>query len=450
MVQIIRTLSFFQVEQGLDSDGSLRLKRVPCTLASTDRQVEQIIKKNTENTVSSAPQITVYPTEINMTPERRQDPNFVGKIHLRERLFNSETNTYGTEQGNAVTVERLMPNPFDLTVNADVWTTNMQNKLELIQQIAWLFNPSLEIQTSDNYVDWTSISLMELTGINYSSRTIPVGAEEEIDFTTFTFKVPIWLSPPAKVKKLGIIQKIITSVYNSSGNLEDAILSETNLMARVRTTPLKYNTLLLGGEVHLLGSEESSTPNNTQLAVHDEVNHTDLEWDKLSQQFGIINDNVSRIIFEQPDGTEVSGTVAKHPTIKTRLTFTVDIDTIRAATETAIDAIINPLAGGPGFGLKAAVAGQRYLITEDIGNDPAGNPGQQTPDAWPAANAKKNDIIEFGGSGWFVSLEAATNTLTSVVNNLTTNIQYKWDATNSRWVKSYEGFYAGGDWCLII
>lgn len=445
---MVRTLSFFEVEEGLKSDGTLLLRRVPCRLSSSSRMVEQIIKKNSEITIGSAPQISVYLTGMELAPERRQTPTHVSKIHLRERKFDSETNTYSTEQGNSVTIERLMPTPFDMIVNADVWTTNMQNKLELFQQIGWLFNPALEIQTSDNFVDWTSISYIELTGVNYTSRTIPIGTEEEIDFMTLTFKIPIWITPPAKVKKLGIIQKIIASVFDGKGNLEDAILSETNLLSRQRITPLDYHALLLNGEVHLLEMTEVLKPENTTLTVPPETDHVDVEWDKIVQQFGVINDGVSKIIFEQPNGTEVAGTVTKQDPIKTRLTFTVDPDTIPVTTETAIDAIVDPLAGAPGAGLTTAVTGQRYLLTKDIGFDVG--PGGDAPIAWPGIVAKKHDIIEFGGSGWFVTFAAATATTVAVVNNLTTGIQYKWDLTNKQWIKSYEGFYDSGFWCIII
>ena len=88
-----------------------------------------------------------------------------------------------------------------------------------------LFNPSLEIQTTDNYIDWTSLSVVELDNINFSSRTIPVGTETEVDVATLTFSMPIFISPPTKVKKLGVITHIITSIFNEkTGNID---LSQT-------------------------------------------------------------------------------------------------------------------------------------------------------------------------------------------------------------------------------
>ena len=87
-----------------------------------------------------------------------------------------------------------------------------------------LFNPSLEIQTTDNY-GRTSLSVVELTNISFASNTIPTGTETEIDVASMTFTMPIYISPPTKVKKLGVITHIITSIFNErTGNID---LSQT-------------------------------------------------------------------------------------------------------------------------------------------------------------------------------------------------------------------------------
>ena len=98
-----------------------------------------------------------------------------------------------------------MPTPYTLTVACDIWTSNTEQKLQILEQICMLFNPSLEIQTTDNYIDWTSLSVVELNNISFSSRTIPLGTETEVDVASLTFSMPIFISPPTKVKKLGVI-----------------------------------------------------------------------------------------------------------------------------------------------------------------------------------------------------------------------------------------------------
>ena len=98
-----------------------------------------------------------------------------------------------------------------------------------------LFNPSLEIQTTDNYVDWSSLTSVELTGTSFSSRSIPIGTESEIDIAQLSFTTPIYINMPAKVKKLGIITNVIMSIFWSWTGMA-LFLVESGLDFFVRST----------------------------------------------------------------------------------------------------------------------------------------------------------------------------------------------------------------------
>ena len=211
LLQIVRLLSNFSVRY---SDGTL--VRLPVMYGDPDRQAATVINQNSENTVQSAPRIAVYLSELELDTNRLGDSSFVGKIHVRERAYDEEANAYGNYQGNSYTVERLMPTPYKLTVKVDIWTTSTDQKLQVLEQILMLFNPSLEIQTTDNYVDWTSLSVVDLTGVVLSSRSIPSGTATDIDVATLTLQTPIWISPPAKVKKLGVITQIISNIFTGT------------------------------------------------------------------------------------------------------------------------------------------------------------------------------------------------------------------------------------------
>ena len=220
ITQIIRLMSNFSYKDG---DGSLRT--IPVMYGDISRQVSHIIRDNSENKLPSVPRMGVYVTGVEMDRSRLSDSSFISKIHVRERAYDSTGKEYLNEQGKNVTVERLMPTPYTLTLNADIWSSNTEQKLQIMEQIMMLFNPSLEIQTTDNYVDWTSLSVVELSNINFSSRTIPLGTETEVDVATLSFTTPIYISPPTKVKKLGVITHIITSIFNEqTGNID---LSQT-------------------------------------------------------------------------------------------------------------------------------------------------------------------------------------------------------------------------------
>ena len=211
VTQMIRLLSNFTYKDGKGS-----LVKVPVMYGDITRQVGHILRDNSENKIPSAPRISVYISGLQLDRDRISDSTFVSKVHLRERTYDSAGKEYLNTQGKNVTVERLMPTPYTLELTADIWSTNTDQKLQIMEQILMMFNPSLEIQTTDNYVDWTSLSVVELDNVNFSSRSIPVGTESEIDVSQLGLKTPIYISPPTKVKKLGVITNIVMSIFDES------------------------------------------------------------------------------------------------------------------------------------------------------------------------------------------------------------------------------------------
>ena len=216
LTQIIRAFSNFSYKDG---DGDLKV--VPVTYGDLTRQVANIIRDNSENKMPSAPRMAVYITSMQMDRARLSDSSFISKINIKERAFDEPSQTYTNTQGSGYTVERLHPTPYTLGVNVDLWSSNTEQKLQILEQIFMLFNPDLEFQTNDNYVDWTSLSVLQLENIDFSNRAIPVGTESEIDIATLSFIAPVYISPPTKVKKLGVITEIINSVLNfDAGTIE--------------------------------------------------------------------------------------------------------------------------------------------------------------------------------------------------------------------------------------
>ena len=124
----------------------------------SSRQAATIIANNSASSLPSAPLITYYITGLEYNQRWTTDPTFVDKVQVRQRAYNPDTQSYEQTQGQAFTIERLMPVPYTLRVTVDFWTTNYQQKLEIIEQLGTLFNPALEIQSTDNFVDCTSLS----------------------------------------------------------------------------------------------------------------------------------------------------------------------------------------------------------------------------------------------------------------------------------------------------
>ncbi len=445
--QFIRMMSNFQVEFGKDRNGQTVLQRVPVYYGDASRQAAMILRNNSENTLNAVPAMAVYISGMQYDQSRTQDPSFVGKMQIRQKSYNPTTGEYGTTQDSAYTVERMMPVPYKMTLKLDIWTSNTEQKLQLFEQIGAIFNPSLEIQSTDNYIDWTSLSTVTLTDTNWTGRSVPTGSEEPIDIYTMTFEIPIWISSPAKVKQLGVVHKIINSIFDANGNIDENSLLESNLLARKMLTPLGYGVLFVGNTLKLIKKSELVNANQT-----DKLGTADA-WHTLIDMYGSLQDGVSQVRlqlaseYDETVGytglTELVGTVAYHPTDDTLLLFTVDTDTAPANTLSPINAVIDPqTVNVDQLNLLTPATGTRYLILDDIGQ--AGS----SSIAWGNLIAHANDIIQYNGSIWTVSLDSTAHTQVEYVTNLTTNTQYKW--LGGQWTKSIEGVYREGEWSIIL
>ena len=452
LLQFIRAFSNFQVEFGKDRNGVATLQTVPVKYGDSNRMVSSILRENSENKIIPSPMISCYITSMEYNRERVQDPTFVDKKHIRQRKFNQNTGTYDIQQGNAFTVERLMPVPYTLTLNVDIWTSNTNQKLQLLEQILVLFNPALEIQSTDNYLDWTSLSYIELSNTQWSSKTVPQGNEDMLDIATLTFTVPIWITPPSKVKKMGVINKIVASIYDNTGTVSSGIFDNDMLMGtRMKFTPMNYGVLLLGNIITIIDYNETTTNKLNSSPLNDppeKIGTNDVSWRAIINQYGELQSGISQIRLEQ-GSAEIVGTVAYHPSNDFQMIFTVSADTIPTNDLAAVSKIINPLKSAPGHGLPLPAAGQRYLTLNNIGN----SSNTDGPDAWKNANgtdfiANANDIIEYTGVMWQVVFNSTVESTVHYVTNSHTGIQYKWSGTE--WIKSYEGEYKAGDWSVVI
>jgi hypothetical protein len=452
LVQFIRMISGFQVEFGKDQQGNTTLQRVPVYYGDGSRQVAQIIANNSENSLPTVPAMTVYINGLNYDRDRVQEPSFISKLNIRQRTYNDISEEYEQTQGNAFTIERLMPVPYMLDLKVDIWTSNTKQKLQLLEQLQVLFNPSLEIQSTDNYIDWSSLSVIYLDSTVWTSRSVPIGTENPVDVATLTFKLPIWISPPAKVKKLGVIQKIIASIHDADGDLSSAVFNDTNLLGEKQYfTPMNYGVLLVGNTLTLLKIHEIADPRDPTVETQTKIGTSD-DWPNLINVYGVLENGTSQIRLRNEDGvTEVVGTVSYHPTDATQLIFNADIDTYPTNTLSNINAIIDPRKDSVIPLVQAAVSGTRFLILNNIG-DQATTSGNGAP-LWRGTNgselvAHTNDIIQYNGVQWTVSFDSQQSTSVQYVSNLNTGTQYKWNL--NQWVKSWEGEYKNGDWTLVL
>lgn len=433
VTQFMRVFIGFKYQAG---DGEQR--QIPVMYGDMSRQVASIIKENSENKMLSVPRIACYISGLELDTSRLSDATFVSKVSVRERKYETDPSTgereYLNVQGNSYTVERLMPTPMKLTMKADIWTSNTDQKLQLLEQILILFNPSLELQTTDNYLDWTSLTSLYLNTVNFTSRTIPAGAESEIDICSLDFEMPIYITQPAKVKKLGIVQTIISNVFTEEGdivNLESLIFNQKSGNVQVSTN--KFKVLLFKSNTGDINDYQYDVtivnPDQAVLSLgldqQERKAGDPIDWNAVIDLYGGYFPG-SLIRFKQSSGYDLVGTFVVNPVDPSVMVVTFDADTLPTNTlipssmsgidaKGTIDAIIDPTRFNPLelYGTQSSIpVGLRYLMLDEVNSSK--NVGGTTtypsgaydgPDAWKNLDGsdpviKANSVIEWNGSAW--------------------------------------------------
>jgi hypothetical protein len=440
--QIIRALSGFKYQT---ADGKQRT--VPVSYGDLTRQVASIIRDNSENKIPSAPRVAVYITDLQLDRTRLADATHISKVNIRERepITNDQGDIidYAPYQGNGYTVERIMPTPYKLTVKADIWSTNTDQKLQILEQIMMLFNPSLELQTTDNYIDWTSISVLEITNINFSSRNIPQGIDSDIDIATITFETPIYINPPTKVTRLGVIHDIIMNIHDESYSFdveERVNIGGFDVFVYYDKTTSQYYAELLDTK-----SIIQSLPDDAVAAW--KKTGQDFNWRVLLDQYaGKFRAGASQIFLKQTNGNEIVGTVALNPLDETKLVINFDQDTYNTNTlmensqgvcRGTVEAIVNPETYNPGIPANNT----RLLLL---------NPIASGTTAWNSFVADANDIVEYVDGLWEIVFDASEETPEGIcyVTNLRTGVQYQFE--DSVWTRAFEGEYQKGSWRIVL
>jgi hypothetical protein len=334
------------------------------------------------------------------------------------------------------------------------------------------------LQTTDNYVDWTSLTVLHLTDIRWSNRTIPIGIDSEIDIATMSFETPIFITPPAKVKKLGVITSVIANMWDEERGTIDLSQSMPEMTAYTEELPPIEEVVKNDSERSTvtridtdLGQRSTVATsyrnygvyirgNNAQLIERDNIGT--VQWLKPIESYpGTYIADVSEIRLRTETGFIV-GTFTINPFNDFELSINWDTDTLPTGdvvsgpardtnSYTSFDKIVDPLTYNP---TNDKVAGFRILVLSAINDSSSiNNAGYDGPDAWKNNNgtdfvANANDVIEWDGASWNTVIDSTDSTNGINQKNLTTGIVYKWNGED--WLQAFEGEYPVGTWELYL
>lgn len=240
ILQFMSIFADMNVEVGKNATKDKRLITVPIANASKDRVVASIKGEHTQNKLLRLPMMSAYLTGIEQAPELRKG---VGQTRRNAylptgQLFPDDINV----------VHQRMPVPYMANFELGIFASNEDQHYQILEQILSIYDPILQIQTSDEIFDWTRITQVELTGITFDENQPSTNARRIIQ-TTLNFQTHVYIGIPADVR-----QNFVKDIYLRVGAVSQASQSSEDIIAELDSQGLDYNLILSLDDVDLTQS----------------------------------------------------------------------------------------------------------------------------------------------------------------------------------------------------
>lgn len=210
---------------------------VPIMYGNRDRVVGWIKGEFTQNKPIRLPMMSAVITGIALAPEMRKG---VGAVRRNTYLPRGEVIPDGIK-----TVRQQMPIPYKLNASLAIWASNHEQRYQILEQILMVFDPILQIQKNDALFDWTKITTVELTGIDYEDN-YPIGTDRRMLISNLTFELPIWISAPANIK-----DDFVKDIYARIGVVGNDSLTNEEMVADLDAQGIQYELWFDGDALEL-------------------------------------------------------------------------------------------------------------------------------------------------------------------------------------------------------
>lgn len=221
ITQFMRVFSGFQVEFNRDdnNDNIKDKKTCPVHYGSPDRIVANVLHKDGVSYSTSLPLMSALLTAIELNPENR-----------RTNYHEENVTRVRSSDGLHVVNQKIIGVPYRMSVDLSIYTSNTTQMFQLLEQIMIMFNPKLTIQKSDNILDWTYLTEIELVAVTQETN-IPAATDERMVMWSLSFLLDVWLDYPT-IESEGVINEIITTIkdntYDSAGVDLDTFIVDQN------------------------------------------------------------------------------------------------------------------------------------------------------------------------------------------------------------------------------
>ena len=217
LLQFCNIFAGLRVQTGKGECDETEFITVPISIGSRDRVVAAIQAGNTQNKPFSVPVMVANMSSISLSQNRKG----VGVVDKRTYLPQG-----GMYPNDLKVATRVMPIPYLMSVDLSLYASNTMQMHQMLEQILMLFDPVLQIQTSDSAFDWTKIASVQLTGIS-NEENYPPGGDRRVIPWTLQFEVPIYISAPVDIKddlvkriviRIGDLESFQVNEFDESGN----------------------------------------------------------------------------------------------------------------------------------------------------------------------------------------------------------------------------------------
>lgn len=227
IVQFLAVFTGMRVASGKTNELDDRFIAVQVKNGSSDRVVASIISENTQNKPIQLPMVAGTLANISLDPSLR--------VGTRVERNSTHFPSGGVFPDDLTTVKQSKPLGFMAEFELNIFASSQEQHYELLEQILMLFDPVLELWTSDELFDWGRLHTLELTNLQFD-EAIP-GVDRRVIQTTMSFKAPVYLSLPALVRK-----NHIATIKMRVGAV-DKFYSDEDALAQLDSDGIEYETI---------------------------------------------------------------------------------------------------------------------------------------------------------------------------------------------------------------
>lgn len=425
---ILHTLRLFQnfcVSEGLDENGNNILRRVPCVYMSTDKSVLYMLNNASDTILETCPKMVLAISNVKLNNNLQSgSPYYAYETSITEKKFNPDIGNYEYKEGNSYNITRINPLPLGVEFKLYILTTMQDQKFQLFEQIRSIFSPTLELQTSENPLDWSRLTAITLTGLNWSTKGTTNLDSSTLDSMDMTFEVNTNLDMPSLIQKEKMIEQITHSI-GSGDTLEDIMSWSLEDVTRTFYSPTGNRvTAFVDNDGH---QKLKLEPSEKCKNWHELLNCYGIKYNFVTH-----NVNVNCLTNSNVDvRNDIIGCLhldSKNPQIAE---WRIDNNTLPTPNVKAITEIIDPHNHIP-----TNSNGVRYLICNEISNCSTWG------DFYQMINGEKvklennsiipeNSIIEYIDGHWCLDLNPA----------ITLGVYYVRDNSNPMKIYTYNNDY---------